>query len=165
MKLIITLMALLLSSLTSAQSMNNMSNAEKVEYFYKNSSKENMSLVTEFYSTDATFKDPVGEVKGAENLKKYYSSLYENLKEINFEFPRVFQDKNTVIAVWVMTIRTDSLNSGEPVKVEGNSVITFDESGKAIDHRDYFDLGEMVYEHIPFVGFFVRKVKARLQTH
>jgi ketosteroid isomerase-like protein len=165
MKPIITLIVLLLSSVTWGQVLNNLSNSQKVEHFYKNSSKDDMSLVTEFYHADAVFKDPVGEVKGAENLKAYYSSLYENLKEIKFEFPKTFEAKDTVIATWIMTISTESLNGGEPVRVEGSSVITFDADGKAIYHRDYFDLGEMVYEHIPFVGFLVRKVKKRLQAH
>jgi len=29
-------------------------------------------------------------------------------------------------------------------------------------HKDYYDLGEMVYEHIPLLGFFVKKIKKRL---
>lgn len=145
--------------------MQGMTNPQKVEFFYKNSSKEDMSLVTEFYDPNAEFTDPVGSIKGSENLKKYYSELYKNLKEINFDFPQIYQDKDTVIAIWVMTIKTDSLKGGEPVVVHGNSVITFNQNGQAIHHRDYFDLGEMVYEHIPVVGFFVRKIKAKLGEH
>ena len=29
-------------------------------------------------------------------------------------------------------------------------------------HKDYYDLGEMVYEHIPLLGYFVKKIKTRL---
>ena len=29
-------------------------------------------------------------------------------------------------------------------------------------HRDYYDLGEMLYEHIPLYGWFTRQLKTRL---
>ncbi len=158
-------MALLFTTLTWGQNLKTLTNPQKVEYFYNNSSKENMSLVTEFYHPDAEFTDPVGSIKGAENLKNYYSGLYENLKDIKFEFPQMFQDKDTVIAVWIMTMSTEKLNDGKPVLLHGSSIIKFNTDGQAISHRDYFDLGEMVYEHIPVVGYFVRKIKSKLQAH
>jgi hypothetical protein len=29
-------------------------------------------------------------------------------------------------------------------------------------HKDYYDLGEMVYEHVPLLGFVIKKIKGRL---
>ncbi len=29
-------------------------------------------------------------------------------------------------------------------------------------HKDYYDLGEMVYEHVPILGFIIRKIKGKL---
>jgi len=51
------------------------------------------------------------------------------------------------------------------VLLDGISVIRFDEEDLVVYHRDYFDVGAMVYEHVPVVRFFVRQVKKRLQRH
>ncbi len=31
-----------------------------------------------------------------------------------------------------------------------------------IYHKDYYDLGEMVYEHVPILGFVIKKIKGKL---
>ncbi len=55
------------------------------------------------------------------------------------------------------------LNGGKPITLDGNSVITLDPQTKqAIYHRDYFDLGEFIYEQVPVLGFVIRKLKAYL---
>jgi hypothetical protein len=44
--------------------------------------------------------------------------------------------------------------------LEGISHLRF---GEKIDyHRDYFDLGQMVYEQIPLVGRIIKTIKKRL---
>ena len=49
------------------------------------------------------------------------------------------------------------------------NVITLDgttqlkvEDEKIIYHKDYYDLGEMVYEHIPLLGSIIKMIKRRL---
>ena len=154
---------LLLSMTASAGPLDGLKLPEKISTFYNKSSKEDMSLVEEFYHPEAEFIDPIGSIKGAPKLKAYYAHLYENVTAIKFEFSQFYQQDKTVVAIWTMRLRTKSLKDGEEVSVDGTSVITFDDAGKAIRHRDYFDLGEMVYEHIPVLGFLVRKVKDRLK--
>ena len=41
-------------------------------------------------------------------------------------------------------------------------MIEFDEAGKVCQHRDYFDLGAMLYEQLPLLGPVVRTIKMRL---
>jgi hypothetical protein len=65
-----------------------------------------------------------------------------------------------------MTYAVDKLNGGEPIAIEGNSIIKFGgPEDKVVYHRDYFDVGAMVYEHIPVLGWGVRTVKEKLGKH
>ncbi|HDY7901818.1 TPA: nuclear transport factor 2 family protein, partial [Vibrio vulnificus] len=50
---------------------------------------------------------------------------------------------------------------GACVEVKGVSHLKF-EAGKVIYHRDYFDLGEMLYENLPLLGGIIRAIKQRL---
>lgn len=122
-----------------------------------------MQPVIDFYHPEVEFADPVGSHKGRDQIVKYYDNLYKNVEAIKFDFSNFIESGNTVVAVWKMTLETKKLNGGEPFTVDGNSVIKFDENGKAIYHRDYFDMGEFIYERIPVVGFLVRKIKERLK--
>ncbi len=161
----ILIVGLLLISFSSwGQPMKDLSNKDKIKYFFDKLSKDNMVLVDEFYHSQVDFIDPVGAIKGSDKIKAYYSNMYQNVKSIKFDFVEFHEAGNHVIAVWKMTLETEKLNGGEPFSVDGNSVIKFDENGKAIYHRDYFDMGEFIYERVPVIGFLVRKIKERLEV-
>jgi hypothetical protein len=140
------------------------SHQDKVKYFFDHLSKDNMKLVDEFYHPQVEFIDPVGEIKGSAKIKTYYANMYQNVKELKFEFTNFIQSENQVVAIWKMHLTTDKLNGGEAYSVDGNSVIRFDEAGKAIYHRDYFDMGAFVYEKIPVVGYVIRNIKERFKA-
>jgi hypothetical protein len=160
----IILLIIFSSFSTWGQSMKELNHKEKVSYFFENLTKDKMHLVDEFYHADVDFIDPVGQLKGAQKMKKYYEQMYVNVKTIKFEFSQFIESSDMIVGIWKMTLVTDKLNSGEPIVVDGNSVIRFDSSGKAIYHRDYFDMGAFIYEHIPMVGFVVKKIRNRMKA-
>ena len=63
---------------------------------------------------------------------------------------------------WRMVMRHPRLRKGSPVTVEGLSRLEFDAEEKVKLHRDYFDLGEMLYENLPLIGMVVTSIKKRL---
>lgn len=161
MKLFI--LPLLLITNAFAGDQTQMTNAEKVSWAFNALNKNTVSeVVDQFYHEDVHFADPVEEIRGRGDMKKYYAHMYQNVKEVKFDFREMVTQGDTVVGVWVMTLRTDSLNEGKAFQLEGNSLIRF-KDGKAIYHRDYFDMGAMVYERIPVIGWMVRKVKSKLK--
>ena len=60
-------------------------------------------------------------------------------------------------------IKNSKLNDGKMFEVIGGSEIHF-KDGLVIYHRDYFDMGEFIYERISVIGFIVKKIKDRLKT-
>lgn len=157
---IILLTLLTLSSITWGQTMNNKT---KFQHLFENLNKDTMHLVADFYDKDIEFHDPVGTIKGLDGMTKYYQNMYKNVKTIKFEFSEIIESGETVVGVWKMTLTTDKLNGGDPIVVDGNSVVHF-KNGKATYHRDYFDMGAFAYEHIPALGFVVKKVKERFKA-
>jgi hypothetical protein len=141
----------------------NLGQAEKVKFVFQNLTKDKLHLIDEFYSSDVEFVDPVGKITTSKSIKEYYKSLYQNVKTIRFDFSQIYEQGNTIIAIWSMYLETDKLNGGEGYSIDGNSVITFNPQGKVSYHRDYFDMGAFVYEKIPVLGFFVKKIKANFQ--
>jgi limonene-1,2-epoxide hydrolase len=154
---------LAMSSLSWGQTMENLGNKEKIQYFFEKLNKDTMHLIPEFYDANVEFHDPVGMIKGSSKITSYYSSMYKNVKSIKFDFHEFIENGDMVVGVWKMTLVTEKLNGGEPIVVDGNSVIKF-KNGKAIYHRDYFDMGAFAYENIPVLGFIVKKVKDQFKV-
>ncbi len=122
-----------------------------------------MNLVAEFYDAQVVFQDPIHQVHGVEKMRDYYAHLYKSAQAIRFEYQQALESEQTVTLVWKMFLTTASLNSGREFAVEGVSVITFGGSeGKAIRHRDYFDLGAFIYEQVPVLGSLIRYIKGKL---
>jgi hypothetical protein len=131
--------------------------------FFKKLDGDHLQLVDEFYDQDVEFQDPVHKVHGAAGMKKYYGQLYQNVKSVHFEFSQTVAEGQSVVLVWKMFLQTDKLNGGKEFSVDGTSVITFGGPlRKAIKHRDYFDLGEFIYERIPVLRSVIEMIKGKL---
>ncbi len=62
-----------------------------------------------------------------------------------------------------MYLKAPSLNSGREITVDGVSLITFrGAEGKVISHRDYFDMGEFIYERVPILSSVIGFIKNKM---
>jgi hypothetical protein len=140
--------------------------SERIKKVFNELRKDNTHILDKFYHTDLVFKDPLIEIKSLASMKSYYESMYDAVIKIEFIFSHEVVNNNEHVVFWKMVMENKNLNSGKPVSIIGNSHITFDEkSNLVIYHRDFFDVGAMVYEYVPVIGFWVKKVKKRLQEH
>lgn len=141
-----------------------MERKQRIEQVFNQLRADNLHILDEFYHPDLHFLDPVGEMKGLANMKSYYAHMYKNVKQINFDFEHHIADGPNHMATWTMTYEVDALNGGRPISMKGVSDIRFDEqTNLVIYHRDYFDMGAMVYEYVPVLGAAVRYLKKRFE--
>ena len=131
--------------------------------FFNEFSYDKIDLADTFYAEDVVFEDPLGKITGLKDLKKYYAGLYKNVISIRFEFSSVIRQGDEEVGIWVMYLKAKSLNGGEEIALKGNSHVRYNAEGKAIYHRDYFDMGEFIYEHVPVLGSIIRVVKGKLK--
>lgn len=116
------------------------------------------------YTDDVVFTDPVHRVEGRAALEAYFASLYARIIDCRFDFHERQRQGNNAFVTWLMTLRHPRLAGGRPIRVEGCSHLTFAtaDPARVCRHRDYFDAGAMLYEHLPLLGPGVRWVKRRL---
>jgi hypothetical protein len=138
----------------------------ETQSLFNNFNKDTLHLADDFYDPDVVFLDPLVELRGRDALKAYYADMYESVTSIRFDFSGGIEKDEEVVVFWTMELRAEGLKGGEPVLVDGNSHIKFGgESGKAIYHRDYFDMGAFVYENVPVLGSIIRYAKKRVSKH
>ena len=143
------------------------SQVPSVQEFFNGFNKDTLELVDQFYAPQAHFLDPVVDLQGRDAIRKYYANLYANVISIRFEFSGEVNSRgeqgDEKVAFWTMVLKHKKLRGGQEVRVIGNSHFRFDpQTGQAVYHRDYFDMGEFIYEGLPVVGGVIRYVKRKM---
>ena len=131
---------------------------------YRILNRDNVDRIGEIYTGDIHFIDPAHEIRGLDNLLDYFENLYANVEEIKFDFFDQLDDQDSGYVRWAMTFNHPRLKKGADIVVQGSTHLKFSAEGKAYYHRDYFDLGSMLYQHIPVLGGIVKSINRRLGT-
>jgi hypothetical protein len=134
--------------------------------FFESLNRKTVSLVDTFYDEDAVLVDPMVEIRGRDRIKTYYANLYRHVRSIHWEFLSEIMGHHEVALAWVMILEAQNFNGNRPLRLHGASIIRLDESsGKAVYHRDYFDMGAFVYEGLPVLGGLIRLIKKKMMSH
>ena len=135
--------------------------ADRVRLAYESLGTDDLHLLETLYTEDVHFEDPAHALQGRKTVMNYFSSLFSNLKSCSFKFHQTLISDTDIFISWTMFISHSKLRNGETIRVEGGSLLKT-RNGKIFYHRDYFDLGAMLYEHLPVLGLLVSKIKQRL---
>ncbi|MDS4043172.1 MAG: nuclear transport factor 2 family protein [Candidatus Competibacter sp.] len=124
--------------------------------------RDNLPLLGEIYTSDVRFRDPVHALDGLPALRNYYGRLYVGVVSCHFDFEaEVIQGQQGMLA-WVMRFQHARFRAGETLGLRGASHLQFLDDGRVHYHRDYFDMGEFIYERVPVLGGIIRAIKNRL---
>lgn len=130
--------------------------------------KDTLHLVDEMYARKVHFEDPFHRVDGREALRDYYRKMYDGVQSIRFDFDAETASANELVLYWTMTFEHPRLRGGKAISLPGCSRLVFVDDaddadrGKVCLHRDYFDAGALLYEHIPLLGRVVRFLRERV---
>ena len=116
-----------------------------------------LHLLAELYTEQVVFQDPFRRIEGLPALRQYFAKLYQNAISTSFVFEDECRGKEKSILSWTLSLRHPRLNGGVLIQVPGVSHIRY--RNKVYYHRDYFDAGALLYEHVPLLGAIVRAVK------
>jgi hypothetical protein len=137
---------------------------ERIRRIFNDLRATNTEILDDFYHPQIEFVDSIGKVNGLPAMKSYYKMMYKNVEEIKFDFIDETIQGDLHLFVWQMHLKASKLNSGKTFTVEGVSKIKFDpQTNLVIYHRDYFDMGDFIYERLPVVGPVIRMLKKQFQ--
>lgn len=148
-----------------AEANNERIQKQNAKKFFQMLNKDTMDLVDDFYAEDIHFIDPVVELNNRDDLKHYYDSSYAKTESVSFEIPTIINDGDEQTVIWIMTMTAKKLNKGKPIIVHGSSHIRYNDQGRAVYHRDYFDMGEMIYSRVPLVRSMVNFVRNKMRKN
>jgi hypothetical protein len=133
---------------------------ERFKQTYNRLNAQSLGLLNELYSHDVVFQDPFRRLSGLPALTEYFAELYRHVELSSFVFEDEVVQGNSAVLTWTMSLKHPRLKGGDVVTVPGSTHIRFRD--KVTYHRDYFDGGAMLYEHLPLIGLVIRMIKERV---
>lgn len=127
---------------------------------YQQLNTSNLHLLNDIYDDNIVFIDPIHKINGLPALLAYFENLYTNLIFCEFSINNIVEQGNEAAIYWKMTFSHPKLGNAKSICVHGHSHI-MGKDNKVVFHRDYFDLGSMLYEHLPIFGKITQWFKKR----
>jgi limonene-1,2-epoxide hydrolase len=130
--------------------------------FYNGLSANNLTSLATLYHPDVQFIDPVHEIHGIAALEQYFAHAYARLNSCHFAPVQQAAQGHQGFLSWTMTLSHPAIAAGKEIKVQGCTALHWHTDVRIIYHRDYYDLTDMVYRHIPLLGWLTAKVKQKM---
>ena len=135
-------------------------NIERFKQLYKTFDTETPAQLPKLYHPAIIFKDPIHELKGLAALTDYFASFCKQDNQYRFEFTNEVISHDQAFFQWQMHYAHPSLGNGKSLLFNGGTLIKF--NAQIIYHEDFYDMGAMIYQHVPLLGWAVRKINARI---
>lgn len=130
--------------------------------FYRHLDMSLLPQLSRIYHPHVVFIDPVSHYDGVDALERYFAQLLKKVNYCRFDIQPALVQGDEASLFWRMEYSHPSLKKGHAMSLNGASHLRLAEN-RIINQRDYYDLGAMIYEHVPMLGGAVRAIKARLK--
>ena len=131
--------------------------------FFADLSPENVrERIASTYAESLYFNDTLKTLRTRDALEEYMLETAAAVTSTHVQIQDVGVSDGGYYVRWVMEIRFKKLASGRPTRSVGVSHLRFDQSGRIILHQDHWDSAAGLYQHVPVLGWMIRKLKERL---
>lgn len=127
---------------------------------YKKFDSTSLARLPNIYSPSIIFKDPVHQLKGIGALSNYFASFCHPDMQYEFHITNEIVSHGQAFFQWQMHYQHPRLQAGSPLTLQGGTLIKF--NSKIIYHEDFYDMGAMIYQHLPLIGWIVKKINQRI---
>ena len=133
---------------------------ELFKRLYSHFDQTNGDELMALYRQDVFFKDPIHELTGQAALTDYFTTFRRPGVSCRFEFINQVVGADQAFLHWKMHYQHPALQQGAALTLEGATLIKF--TTQVFFHQDFYDMGAMIYQHVPLLGWAVNKINTRI---
>lgn len=145
---------------TQQQNQKPVFDTARFKQLYKKFDQETIRNLPDIYSPQINFKDPIHQLLGIPELSRYFAGFCSDELRCEFVIHNEVVAHDQAFFQWKMRYQHPNLASGKPLTLDGGTLIKFD--SHITYHEDFYDMGAMIYQHVPVLGWAVKKVNARI---
>lgn len=127
--------------------------------FYETLTLQTVGELRTLVTPDVHFRDPFNDVQGVAGYERVLTKMFEDLDTPRFEIAHAVLDGSVGYLKWRFVFR---VKRGRERAIVGMSELHFDADGRVARHVDYWDAAAQVYEHLPVLGFILRRIRRRI---
>ena len=128
--------------------------------WYRTLTPESVKLAVNFYHPEAHFKDPFNEVTGVAEIMHIFDHMFVTTQNPRFSIHDIIQENQQAFVSWTFEFEL----KGAKYSILGASHLKFDARGLVIEHRDYWDAAEELFQKLPLIGGTVRWLRAQFKV-
>ncbi|RRJ83837.1 nuclear transport factor 2 family protein [Aestuariirhabdus litorea] len=133
---------------------------QRFKDYYSDFDQQSVESLGELYAVDMHFRDPLHQLDGLEAVQLYFEELSRDLTHCRFEFLHEMVNASCAYFHWTMHYAHPRIKGGQALSLNGVTHIRFDD--RVLFHEDFYDMGAMLYQHLPLLGWAVRSLNQRL---
>ena len=119
-------------------------------------------IIRQTYAKEFYFNDTFVVLTNIEDLVPHMINTAQNTKSTTVEIlDSAFSGTDYYIR-WVMVMEFKAKGKNVYSRSIGMTQLRFDAEGKIIFHQDFWDSAEGFYQHLPYIGYFIRKIRSKL---
>jgi hypothetical protein len=130
---------------------------ERFKINYTSFDTGTIAQLGQLYDPAVIFIDPLHRLEGWPALECYFTASAVNLDFCRFDFIDTVLNDQGAFFKWKMHYAHKKIARGRPLSLVGATQIKF--AARITHHEDFYDLGAMVYEHVPLLGLGIRTLK------
>ena len=128
---------------------------------YQTFDNNTVSKLPQLYSPSIKFKDPIHEIEGLEQLSRYFANFCKPETYCQFEFINEIVTPDQAFFQWKMHYSHPKLSAGKKLMIDGGTMIKF--GSHIAYHEDFYDMGAMIYQHLPVLGWALKKINNHMK--
>lgn len=129
--------------------------------FFESLTPASVGKIATLYCTDARFVDPFNDVQGLKAIEHIFADMFSTLESPYFVVTTHLQQDQQCFLTWEFHFRFKRFRTGVAQTIRGGSHLVFDDLGKVMLHRDYWDAAQELYEKLPIIGRLMRWLRLR----
>lgn len=131
--------------------------------FYQELNLQSVGMLENIYDENVVFEDPVGKHAGLTTVKKYFTELLNNTSKCEFDIKHIEKGSSDIFVQWEMFYQHPKVGNKKTIAVPGMSHLKT--NGERITfQKDYYDMGSMIYEHLPLIGRIIKFIKNKMKA-
>ncbi|MCK2167111.1 nuclear transport factor 2 family protein [Thalassospira xiamenensis] len=128
--------------------------------YFANLGPETVENLHHHVTPDYSFTDPFNTINGPDRVCAYLDKMFRDTENPQFIVTHNAVDNDLGFLRWRFTASISVLGNWD---VTGMSAVTFSDDGTRISsHVDHWDSGMAFYARIPVLGWFIRRLAARM---
>lgn len=136
----------------------------RIAQAFESITPQSVAALGDIYTPHARFKDPFNDVRGLAEVQRIFAHMFVALESPRFVVTRSIVDGTHCFLAWEFRFKFRRFDTVTEQCVRGGSHLQLAPDGRILDHRDYWDAAEELYEKLPVVGGLMRWLKKRANS-